>query len=102
MSCVAPLKAMMANKAIHTAKKEGNCNANATNPNPTPVANCVSTTKNFFVRNISRKGLHKNFNVHGIMMSDVQSAICASETPIPLNINTETMFNTTNGIPMAK
>ena len=36
------------------------------------------------------------------MMSDVHRAICASPIPSPLNINTETMFSTTHGNPMAK
>ena len=87
---------------MHIAKKSGNCNAKATRAKPAPVTICVSTTKNFFVLNISRNGLQRNFSVQGIMMSDVHRAICASPIPSPLNINTETMFSTTNGNPMAK
>ena len=55
------------------------------------VTICVSTTKNFFVLNISRNGPQRNFSVQGIMMSDVHRAICASPIPSPLNINTETI-----------
>ena len=35
-------------------------------------------------------------------MSEVQKAICVSDTPMPLYINVQTMLSTTNGIPMAK
>ena len=60
------------------------------------------TTKNFLVRKISKKGLHRNLIVHGHMIKDVQNAICASEMPRSLNRTAETMFRTTNGRPIAK
>ena len=75
ISCVAPLIAITARMAMVIAKKEGRCNAKATNANNNPVSICVSTTKNFFVLYISRNGLHKGLNVHGSMMSDVQKVI---------------------------
>ena len=102
MSCVAPLKAMTAKMATVTAKNDGRCRASAASPNITPLTSCVETTKNFFVRKISRKGLHKNLIVHGHMMSEVQKAICASGMPRSLNITADTMLSTTNGRPMAK
>lgn len=87
---------------MERAKKNGRFSAKATSANPAPVTNCVSTTKNFFVLNISRKGLQRNFNVQGSIISEVHKAIWASPTPSPLNISTETMFSTTKGSPMAK
>ena len=102
MSWVAPLNATTASKAIQTAKNEGRCRARATKPNPMPETSCVTTTKNFFVLNISKKGLHRNFNVHGNMITEVHKAILLSSIPSPLNISTQTMFRTTNGNPMAK
>ena len=102
MSWVAPLNATTASKAIQTAKKDGRCRARATRPKPIPETSCVATTKNFFVLNISRNGLHRNFNVHGNMITEVHSAILLSSMPSPLNISTHTMFRTTNGSPMAK
>ena len=102
MSCVAPLKATTAKTPTVTAKKWGICSASAARPNNTPLRSCVVTTKNFLVRKISRKGLHRNSIVHGHMISDVQNAIRASEIPISLNMTAETMFSTTNGSPIAK
>ena len=75
---------------------------NATTPNNRPLSNCVSTTKNFLVLYISRNGLHRNFNVHGIMIIDVQKAICVSEMPKSLNMNVDTRFMAINGMPIAK
>ena len=71
-------------------------------PNNTPLNNSVTSTKNFFVRNISRKGLHKNFSVQGIIIREVQNAICVSDTPRSLNINTETRLMAIKGSPIAK
>ena len=102
MSCVAPLKAMTAKMAIVMAKNDGRWSASAPTPKSTPLASCVSTTKNFLLRKISRKGLQRNLMVQGHMMSEVQKAICASEISRSLNITAETMLSTTNGRPMAK
>ena len=60
------------------------------------------TTKNFFVRYISRNGLQRNFNVQGIMMIEVQKAICVSDMPKSLNMNVETRLTAMKGSPMAK
>ena len=87
---------------MDTAKKFGNCKDKATSPKKIPEQNCVSTTKNFLVLNISRNGLHNGLIVHGNIITEVQKAIWASEIPSPLNIKAVTMFNTTKGIPMAK
>ena len=97
-----PIVAMTARSAMHTAKKSGRCRARATRPNPTPETSCVTTTKNFFVLKISRKGLQRNFIVHGNMITEVHNAIRLSSMPIPLNMRTHTMFNITKGIPIAK
>ena len=102
MSCVAPLRATTASKAMHTAKKDGRCRASATSPKPIPETSWVVTTKNFLVLNISRKGLHRNLRVQGNIMTDVQRAILLSSMPSPLNISTHTIFSTTNGSPIAK
>ena len=51
---------------------------------------------------MSTNGLHRGFSVHGSMMSEVQKAICASLTPMPLYMSVQTMFRTTKGMPMAK
>ena len=102
MSCVAPLKAIIAIKPIAKAKKWGTCKHKPTRVKPIPVTICVKTTKYFFVLYISKNGLHKNLNVHGSIMSDVQKVICVSEMPKPLNISTDTMFKTTKGKPIAK
>ncbi len=102
MSCVAPLKATTANKATVTAKNAGRWSASAANPNKSPETSWVATTKNFWLRNNSRNGLHRNLMVHGHMMSEVQKAICASETPMSLNNTAETMLRTTKGRPIAK
>jgi hypothetical protein len=59
-------------------------------------------TKNFFVLYISSRGLQSGFSVQGIMMSDVQKAICASLTPMPLYIRVVTIFSITNGSPIAQ
>ena len=76
--------------------------ASAARPNIVPLTSCVATTKNFFVRKSSRKGLHRNLIVHGHMMSEVQKAICVSGIPRSLNSTDETIFSTTNGSPIAK
>lgn len=102
MSWVAPLSAMTARMAIVMAKKSGRWSAKATKAKPMPETNWVRTTKNFFVLYISRNGLHRGFSVHGSMMSEVQKAICASLTPMPLYMSVQTMFRTTKDMPMAK
>ncbi len=71
-------------------------------PKKSPLTICVATTKNFFVRNISRNGLQRNFMVQGHMMSDVQKAISAFGMSRFLNITAATMLSTTNGSPIAK
>ncbi len=50
MSCVAPLMAMTANRAMVMAKKWGRWSAKATSAKTTPEINWVRTTKNFLVR----------------------------------------------------
>ena len=102
MSCVAPLKAITAKRAMEMLKKCGRFRENATNPKVTPVRSWVAITKNFFVLNNSRKGLHKGFNVHGSKIKEVQNVISLSSTPNPLNINTVTILRNTNGSPIAK
>lgn len=77
------------------AKKLGNDNVIATNPNNTPLNISVKTTKNFFVLNISKNGLHSGFNVHGSMISDVQKAMVPSEMPLLENMMTVATDNTT-------
>jgi hypothetical protein len=52
--------------------------------------------------NISRKGLHKGFNVHGSIIRDVQKAIWASATPRSESMSTETAERATKGKPIAK
>ena len=47
-------------------------------------------------------GLQRNLSVQGIVMSDVQNAIWASEMPMPLYMSEATMLSTTKGMPMAK
>ena len=88
--------------AMVTAKKLGRLSAAATSANMTPDRSCVSTTKNFLVLYISKNGLHSGLSVHGNMMSEVQNAICASDTPMPLYISVQTMLSTTKGMPIAK
>ena len=83
-------------------KKCGRFSEKATNPKVAPVISCVAMTKNFLVRNNSRKGLHKGFNVQGRRINEVQKVISLSSTSSPLNINTVTIFSTTKGRPMAK
>ena len=102
MSCVAPLSAMTASMAIDIAKKWSRWRARATSPKPTPEISWVVTTKNFFVLKISRKGLQRNFIVHGNIMTDVHRAIWLSSIPSPLNMSTHTMLSITKGMPIAK
>ena len=96
------LLAMMAISAIVRLKKWGSPRTDATRPNATPVTICVVTTKNFLVLKMPMNGLHRNFSVHGSMISDVQNVVSLSSTPSPLNISTATIFNMTNGRPIAK
>ena len=93
---------MIASKAIAILKKWGKFSENATKPNVIPVISWVTTTKNFFVLNNSRNGLHNGFKVHGSKISEVQNVINLSSTPNPLNIRTVTIFSTTKGSPIAK
>ena len=83
-------------------KKWGRFRENATSPKVIPVISWVATTKNFFVLNNSRNGLHKGFNVQGKRMSEVQKVMSLSSTPNPLNISTVTILSTTKGSPIAK
>jgi hypothetical protein len=52
--------------------------------------------------NISSNGLHTGFNVQGIIIKEVQNAICESEMPRFLNIKDEAEAMATKGSPMAK
>ncbi len=61
-----------------------------------------ASTNAFFVKYISRSGLHRNFSVYGSMRSDVQKVICASSTPRSANMITEARERATKGSPMAK
>ena len=54
------------------------------------------------MRYISRNGLQRNFNVQGIMMIEVQKAICVSDMPKSLNMNVETRLTAMKRQPHGK
>src|SRR6185369_1815368 len=102
MSCVAEKNAITHKRAITVRKEPGSGSANAIATNRTDIANSVVSTKNFFVRYMSRNAAQSGFSDHAIPMLAVARVISPSEWPRSLNIVPATQMTIAKGIPSAK
>jgi hypothetical protein len=102
MSCVAERKASVHKRTITVRKESASGNASAMAAKRADMANSVVSTKNFFVRYMSRNAAQSGFSDHTIPTLAVASVISPSERPRSLNIVPATQMTIAKGMPSAK